>query len=42
MTAAQLDPDEKNRLSHRGMAMRALREQLSARGSIGGARRSAR
>jgi XTP/dITP diphosphohydrolase len=30
-TAAQLDPDEKNRLSHRGMAMRALREQLLAR-----------
>jgi XTP/dITP diphosphohydrolase len=30
-TAAQLDPDEKNRLSHRGIAMRALREQLLAR-----------
>ncbi len=31
MTAAQLDPAEKNRLSHRGKAMRALREQLAAR-----------
>jgi XTP/dITP diphosphohydrolase len=30
-TAAQLDPDEKNRLSHRGMALRALREQWLAR-----------
>ena len=28
LTAAQLDPEEKNRLSHRGMAMRALRRQL--------------
>ena len=28
LTAAQLDPGEKNRLSHRGMAMRALRRQL--------------
>lgn len=31
LTAAQLDPREKNRLSHRGMAMRALRDQLAAR-----------
>jgi XTP/dITP diphosphohydrolase len=31
MTAAELDPDEKNRLSHRGRAMRALRAQLEAR-----------
>jgi XTP/dITP diphosphohydrolase len=30
-TAAQLDPDEKNRLSHRGIAMRALRDQWLAR-----------
>jgi XTP/dITP diphosphohydrolase len=30
-TAAELEPDEKNRLSHRGRAMRALREQLAAR-----------
>jgi XTP/dITP diphosphohydrolase len=30
-TAAQLDPEEKNRLSHRGIALRALREQLLAR-----------
>jgi XTP/dITP diphosphohydrolase len=30
-TAAELQPDEKNRLSHRGRAMRALREQLAAR-----------
>ncbi len=30
-TAAQLDPAQKNRLSHRGRAMRALREQLTAR-----------
>ena len=29
VTAAQLDPDEKNRLSHRGIAMRALRDQLA-------------
>jgi XTP/dITP diphosphohydrolase len=28
LTAAQLDPQDKNRLSHRGMAMRALRHQL--------------
>jgi XTP/dITP diphosphohydrolase len=30
-TAAQLDAEEKNRLSHRGIAMRALRDQLLAR-----------
>jgi XTP/dITP diphosphohydrolase len=30
-TAAQLDRWTKNRLSHRGMAMRSLREQLAAR-----------
>jgi XTP/dITP diphosphohydrolase len=30
-TAAQLDPDEKNRLSHRGIALRALRDQWLAR-----------
>jgi XTP/dITP diphosphohydrolase len=31
LTAAELDPSEKNRLSHRGIAMRALRDQLLAR-----------
>ena len=31
VTAAQLEPSEKNRLSHRGIAMRALRDQLAAR-----------
>ena len=31
LTAAQLDLAEKNRLSHRGIAMRALRDQLRAR-----------
>jgi XTP/dITP diphosphohydrolase len=31
MTAAELDPAEKNRRSHRGMAMRSLREQLAMR-----------
>jgi XTP/dITP diphosphohydrolase len=31
MTAAELDPAEKNRLSHRGLAMRALRARLAAR-----------
>jgi XTP/dITP diphosphohydrolase len=31
MTAAQLSPAYKNRLSHRGKAMRALRDQLLAR-----------
>jgi len=29
MTAAELDPSDKNRLSHRGIAMRALRDQLA-------------
>jgi XTP/dITP diphosphohydrolase len=33
MTAAQLVPSDKNRLSHRGIAMRALRAQLAARDS---------
>lgn len=31
MTAAELDPQEKNRRSHRGMALRALRDQLSGK-----------
>jgi XTP/dITP diphosphohydrolase len=31
LTAAQLEPAQKNRLSHRGIAMRALRDQLAAR-----------
>ncbi len=31
MTAAELDPVEKNRLSHRGRAMRELRAKLEAR-----------
>jgi XTP/dITP diphosphohydrolase len=31
MTAAQLDPEKKNRLSHRGLAMRALRDLLESR-----------
>ena len=30
-TAAELTPEEKNRLSHRGKALRALREALLAR-----------
>jgi XTP/dITP diphosphohydrolase len=30
-TAAQLDPSDKNRHSHRGIAMRALRDQLASR-----------
>jgi XTP/dITP diphosphohydrolase len=34
VTAAQLDPSDKNRLSHRGIAMRALRDQLAARGGL--------
>jgi XTP/dITP diphosphohydrolase len=34
-TAAELPPAEKNRLSHRGKAMRALREQLAARERTG-------
>jgi XTP/dITP diphosphohydrolase len=33
VTAAQLDPSVKNRQSHRGIAMRALRDQLAARES---------
>jgi XTP/dITP diphosphohydrolase len=33
-TAAELAPDEKNRLSHRGRAMRALREILQAEGGL--------
>jgi XTP/dITP diphosphohydrolase len=41
-TAAELSPEEKNRLSHRGKAMQALRELLrsrfGARGALGGAR----
>jgi XTP/dITP diphosphohydrolase len=31
MTAAQLEPAEKNRLSHRGQALRSLRAQLALR-----------
>jgi XTP/dITP diphosphohydrolase len=31
MTAAELVPEEKNRLSHRGQAMRAMRDMLAAR-----------
>jgi XTP/dITP diphosphohydrolase len=31
LTAAQLDPKHKNRVSHRALAMRALRAQLAAR-----------
>ena len=31
MTAAELDPADKNRRSHRGIALRALREQLAVR-----------
>ncbi len=31
MTAAELDPREKNRRSHRGMALRLLRERIEAR-----------
>lgn len=30
VTAAQLEPAQKNRLSHRGIAMRALRDRLAA------------
>ena len=33
-SAAELDPAEKNRLSHRGKAMRALREQLALRAHL--------
>ena len=31
-TAAELDPQLKNRLSHRGIAMRALRDRMAGRG----------
>jgi XTP/dITP diphosphohydrolase len=31
LTAAELDPAQKNRLSHRALAMRSLRRQLTAR-----------
>jgi XTP/dITP diphosphohydrolase len=31
VTAAELDPEEKNRRSHRGSALRSLRQQLMAR-----------
>jgi XTP/dITP diphosphohydrolase len=31
LTAAELDPRDKNRRSHRGIALRALRERLGAR-----------
>ncbi len=31
MTAAELEPEEKNRRSHRGQALRSLRERLAAR-----------
>ena len=33
LTAAQLDLADKNRISHRGIALRALRDQLLARGA---------
>jgi XTP/dITP diphosphohydrolase len=35
LTAAELAPAEKNRLSHRGKAMQALREQLAGRARSG-------
>jgi XTP/dITP diphosphohydrolase len=38
VTAAQLEPEEKNRLSHRGRAMRALRALLAARADQGSMR----
>jgi XTP/dITP diphosphohydrolase len=41
VTAAQLDLSDKNRLSHRGIAMRALRDQLLAREGLA-SERSAR
>jgi XTP/dITP diphosphohydrolase len=41
-TAAQLDPDEKNRLSHRGIALRALRDQWLAREGLQARERQAR
>jgi XTP/dITP diphosphohydrolase len=31
LSAAELEPAQKNRISHRGMAMRTLREKLMAR-----------
>jgi XTP/dITP diphosphohydrolase len=34
LTAAELDPAEKNRLSHRGKAMRAMRELLERQGEM--------
>ena len=34
LTAAELPPEEKNRCSHRGRAMRALREALLARSGV--------
>ncbi|MDB6083776.1 MAG: non-canonical purine pyrophosphatase [Gammaproteobacteria bacterium] len=34
MTAAELEPAEKNRRSHRGTALRALRAQLAARAGL--------
>ena len=36
VTAAQLEPAQKNRLSHRGIAMRALRDRLAARAAANG------
>jgi XTP/dITP diphosphohydrolase len=41
VTAAQLDRAEKNRLSHRGQALRALRDQLAAREELSAHRRRA-
>src|SRR6202011_5540585 len=38
VTAAQLDPADKNRLSHRGIAMRALRDQWATREPTAGER----
>jgi hypothetical protein len=38
VTAAQLDPADKNRQSHRGIAMRALRDQWAARERAAGER----
>jgi XTP/dITP diphosphohydrolase len=34
ITAAQLEPEQKNRISHRGLAMRELITQLKARSSL--------
>ena len=36
VTAAELEPADKNRLSHRGLALRVLREQLASRGQLAG------